>query len=265
MSGVYDGDPEKDASDRELQEAAPRSPVVRGLRTELSVRLPRNAWVVGPETAVEIQGTLLVNKNADEPFVLGGSAQTVRGHVTYRGRKFDLERGRITFSGAERNRPILDVVARHEVSDYTITLHVEGDSRRPQLTFSSFPELPEEDILSLLAFGKTIDRLSGSEKTALSSQGAAIAGNIISGILEKRLGDTFGLDTLEVEVGDELGTGKCQGGPVRYAGPLSFVRAPAGRKERQHGRGRIQPGTPRQAQGRQRRQGAELSGYTVAH
>ena len=212
VSGVYNGDPEKDASNGELEEAEPRSPLVRGLRTELSVRLPRNAWVVGPETAVEIQGTLLVNKSADEPFVLGGSAQTVRGHVTYRGRKFNLERGRITFSGAEENKPILDVVARHEVSDYTITLHVTGDSRRPQLTFSSFPELPEEDILSLIAFGKTIDRLSGSEKTALSSQGAAIAGNIISGILEKRLGDTFGLDTLEVEVGDELGTGSVRGG-----------------------------------------------------
>ena len=174
--------------------------------------LPRNAWVVGPETAVEIQGTLLVNKSADEPFILGGSAQTVRGHVTYRGRKFDLDRGRITFSGADENRPILDVLARHEVSDYTITLHVEGDSRRPDLTFSSSPELPEEDILSLIAFGKTIDRLSGSERTALSSQGAAIAGNIISGILEKQLGDALGLDTLEVEVGDELGTGSVRGG-----------------------------------------------------
>ena len=77
---------------------------------------------------------------------------------------------------------------------------------------SSTPDLPEEDILSLLAFGKTIDRLSGSEKTALSSQGAAIAGNIISGILEKRVGNTLGLDTLEVEVGDELGTGSVRGG-----------------------------------------------------
>ena len=212
VSGVYNGDPERDVTNGAVQEVKPDSPIVRGLQTKLSVRMPRNAWVVGPETAVEIQGTLLVNKNANEPFVLGGSAQTVRGHVTYRGRKFDLERGRITFSGAEENKPILDVVARHEVSDYTITLHVEGDSRRPQLTFSSFPELPEEDILSLLAFGKTIDRLSGSEKTALSSQGAAIAGNIISGILQKRLGDTFGLDTLEVEVGDELGTGSVRGG-----------------------------------------------------
>ena len=212
VSGVYGGDPEEESGVSELHEAESESPVVRGLTTELTVTLPRNAWVVGPETAVEIQGTLLVNKSSDEPFVIGGSAQAVRGYVSYRGRKFDLERGRVTFSGSEKNRPVLDVVARHEVSDYVITLHVEGDSKRPELTFSSTPELPEEDILSLLAFGKTIDRLSGSERTALSSQGAAIAGNIISGILEKRLGDTLGLDTLEVEVGDELGTGSVRGG-----------------------------------------------------
>ena len=148
VSAVYGGDPEGDAIAAELKEEGRDSRVLRGLRTQLSVKLPRNAWVVGPETAVEVQGTLLVNKNANERFVLGGSAQTVRGHVTYRGRKFDLERGRITFSGADGNKPVLDVVARARGSDYAITLHVEGDSSRPRLTFSSSPELPEEDILS---------------------------------------------------------------------------------------------------------------------
>jgi len=210
VSGVYGGDSEEEAGAKE--EAEPQSPVMRMLQTELRLRLPRNVWVVGPETAVEVQGSLLVDKNFNEPFVIGGSAQAVRGFVTYKGRKFEIERGRITFTGADRINPILDVVGRHEVSDYAITLHVEGESRRPRLTFSSTPDLPDEDILSLLAFGKTIDRLSGSEQTALSAQGAAIAGNILSGILEKRVGNTLGLDTLEVDVGDELGTGSVRGG-----------------------------------------------------
>ena len=210
VSGVYGGDPEEEAGAKE--EAEPESPVMRMLQTELRLRLPRNVWVVGPETAVEVQGSLLVDKNFNKPFVIGGSAQAVRGFVTYRGRKFEIERGRITFTGADKINPILDVVGRHDVSDYAITLHVEGESRRPRLTFSSTPDLPDEDILSLLAFGKTIDRLSGSEQSALSAQGAAIAGNILSGILEKRVGNTLGLDTLEVDVGDELGTGSVRGG-----------------------------------------------------
>ena len=212
VSGVYGGDPEEEADAGEVEEAEPESSALRVLQTELRVRLPRNVWLVGPETAVEIQGSLLVDKKVNEPFVIGGSAQAVRGFVTYKGRKFEIERGRITFTGADGINPLLDVVGRHDVSDYAITLHVEGDSRRPQLTFSSTPDLPEEDILSLLAFGKTIDRLSGSEQTALSAQGAAIAGNILSGILEKRVGNTLGLDTLEVDVGDELGTGSVRGG-----------------------------------------------------
>ena len=210
VSGVYGGDPEEEAAAKE--EAERESPVMRMLQTELRLRLPRNVWVVGPETAVEVQGSLLVDKNFNEPFVIGGSAQAVRGFVTYKGRKFEIERGRITFTGADKINPIFDVVGRHDVSDYAITLHVEGESRHPRLTFSSTPDLPDEDILSLLAFGKTIDRLSGSEQTALSAQGAAIAGNILSGILEKRVGNTLGLDTLEVDVGDELGTGSVRGG-----------------------------------------------------
>lgn len=210
VSGVYGGAPEEEVGAKE--EAEPESPVMRMLQTELRLRLPRNVWVVGPETAVEVQGSLLVDKNFNEPFVIGGNAQAIRGFVTYKGRKFEIERGRIAFTGADKINPILDVVGRHDVSDYAITLHVEGESRSPRLTFSSTPDLPEEDILSLLAFGKTIDRLSGSEQTALSAQGAAIAGNILSGILEKRVGNTLGLDTLEVDVGDELGTGSVRGG-----------------------------------------------------
>ena len=221
VPGVYGGDPEGETDAAKADKAAPESSITRNLQTELSVRMPKNVWLVGPETALELRGSFLVAKNFDEPFVIGGSAETVRGFVGFMGKKFDLERGKMTFTGANKLNPFLDVVARHEVSGYSIALHVEGESKRPQFNFSSTPDLAEEDILSLLVFGKTRDRLTGSEKTALSSHAAEVAGNVISKFLEKRVGSTLGLDTLEVDVEDEFGSGSVRGG--RYVTQDLFI------------------------------------------
>ncbi len=221
VPSVYGGHPEGETDAAQADKAAPESSITRNLQTELSVRMPKNVWLVGPETALELRGSFLVAKNFDEPFVIGGSAETVRGFVGFRGKKFDLERGKMTFTGANELNPFLDVVARHEVSGYSIALHVEGESKRPQFNFSSTPDLAEEDILSLLVFGRTRDRLTGSEKTALSSHAAEVAGNVISGFLEKRVGSTLGLDTLEVDVEDEFGSGSVRGG--RYVTQDLFI------------------------------------------
>ena len=194
---------------------------MRILQTELAVKSSGNVWVVGPETALEIQGSLLVDKNFNESFVIGGDAETVRGFVGFMGKKFDLERGKVTFTGSSGINPFLDVTARHQVSDYTVALHVEGASKRPQFSFSSTPELPEEDIVSLLVFGKTLDRLSGSEHTAFSGHAAKLAGDFISGLLKKEVVRTFGLDTFEVEVGDEFESGSMRGG--RYVTQDLFI------------------------------------------
>lgn len=219
--GVYGGGPEGESDAGQADEAAPESPITRNLQTELSVRMPKNVWLVGPETALELRGSFLVAKKFDEPFVIGGSAEAVRGFVGFMGKKFDLERGKMTLTGASEFNPFLDVVARHDVSGYSVALHVEGEAKRPNFNFSSTPDLAEEDILSLLVFGKTRDRLSGSEKSALSSHAAEVAGNVISTFLEKRLGNTLGLDTLEVDVEDEFGSGSVRGG--RYVTQDLFI------------------------------------------
>ena len=221
VPGVYGGGPEGETDFAQADKAAPESSITRNLQTELSVRMPQNVWLVGPETALELRGSFLVAKNLDEPFVIGGSAETVRGFVGFLGKKFDLERGKMTFTGANELNPFLDVVARHEVSGYSLALHIEGESKRPQFNFSSTPDLAEEDILSLLVFGKTRDRLTGSEKTVLSSHAAEVAGNVISKFLERRVGSTLGLDTLEIDVEDEFGSGSVRGG--RYVTQDLFI------------------------------------------
>lgn len=178
------------------------------LQAEVMVDVPKNIWVQGSGTAVELQGKLLVHKPLQKGFIVGGDIDTVRGFVSFFGKKFDLQRGKVTFTGTETLDPFLDITATHKVSDYLVTIQVEGKSSQPQLMLSSTPELTEQDILAVLAFGKTTDRLTNSEQTSLSSRAEKVAGDVAAGLLEQSIGQALGFDSIEIDTGEEAGAGR---------------------------------------------------------
>jgi translocation and assembly module TamB len=175
------------------------------LRADVKIELPRNVWVQAPGTAVEMSGAIRVTKEREQPFILSGLIETVRGFASFYGKQFVIQQGQITFTGSPDINPVLNVTVTQQVTDYVVTVHVEGRARQPQIQFSSTPELPQADILSLLILGKTTDKLTSSESNALSSQAQQLVGNVIAGKLEQTLGKALGLDTIAITAGDRLG------------------------------------------------------------
>ena len=148
-----------------------------------------------------------VTKDLRAPFILSGSIETVRGYASYYGKRFTVESGRVTFTGTPELNPMLDVTVIQKVSDYLVSIHVTGRAQQPTIAFSSTPELPQTDILSLLVLGKTTDRLTKSEHNSLGDAAQQLAGSVIAGELEKTLGKALGLDTIEINSGEHGGTG----------------------------------------------------------
>ena len=213
VAGVYGPGP------KALNTAQGPSAVSRGvddplpfLQADLRLDIPRNVWVQGPSTAVELSGTMRVTKAFRAPFILSGSIETVRGYAGYYGKKFIVESGRVTFTGTPEINPMLDVTVTKKVSDYLVAIHVEGRAQQPALNFSSTPELPQADIISLLVLGKTTERLTKSERNSLGGGAGQLAGNIIGGQLERTLGKSLGLDTIEIDSGENLGSGTVKAG-----------------------------------------------------
>ena len=155
------------------------------VRADIQIDIPRNVWLQGPSTAIELSGNMRVTKDLHAPFILSGSIETVRGHVSYYGRRFTVESGRVTFTGTPELNPMLDVTVTQTVSDYLVSIHVTGRAQQPTIAFSSTPELPQTDILSLLVLGKTTDRLTNSERNSLGDAAQQLAGGVIAGELEK--------------------------------------------------------------------------------
>jgi autotransporter translocation and assembly factor TamB len=182
------------------------------LRADLQVDMPQNVWLQGPGTAIELRGTLRTTKDYNAPFIVSGTIETVRGFVSYYGKKFVLEKGQVTFTGSPELNPLLDVTATKKVSDYAVAINVTERAEKPKITLSSTPELPQADILSLIVIGKTTDRLTSSERTSLSSHAQQIAGDVLASQLEKILGPSLGLDTIEITTGDQGGAGSVRVG-----------------------------------------------------
>ena len=183
------------------------------LQADVTIEMPRNIWVQAQGTAIELSGDLHVTKDLQRPLIIAGDIQTVRGFASYLGKKFTVEEGRITFTGTEEINPVLDITATHQVSGYTVTIHVQGTPKQPEIGLSSAPEnLEQADIISLLVFGRTTDRLSGSEQGSLGQKAQNAAVGAVAGQAAAVVGQEIGLDTVEVEVGDDPSETRVGGG-----------------------------------------------------
>ena len=123
---------------------------------------------------------LKVRGTADRPAILG-RVEVLEGDVTFNGTKYNLERGDVTFANPARTQPIIDLQATTRVRDYDITVQFRGDASVPnglKVTWQSEPQLPEADVIALLALGRTQE-----ESAAVNSAGSFGFGGEASNLL----------------------------------------------------------------------------------
>ncbi len=107
---------------------------------------------------------------------MGGEARVVRGYYSFAGTRFELTRGRIDFNENEPIDPRLDIVAETDRTGLSVEVAVQGNALTPEITFSSTPALPEEEILSRLLFGGSITELSATDALQLGTALASLRG-----------------------------------------------------------------------------------------
>jgi translocation and assembly module TamB len=160
----------------------------------------RNAWLKRSDAEIELGGWMTVWKKPAEALRIAGEIDARRGWYTFRGKRFTLAEGRVTFTGHDLD-PLLDLTAAYRTRAYEVFVVVGGRLSKPTLRLESDPPLAESDVLSVLLFGKTAAELSGGETTALEEQTVAIASSYAAQGLSQSVASTLGLDTLEFDAG----------------------------------------------------------------
>ncbi|BEV01672.1 translocation/assembly module TamB domain-containing protein [Novosphingobium olei] len=155
------------------------------------------------------------------PSILG-TAEVVRGGYEFAGKRFELTRGRIRFTGETPIDPQLDIVAEGDANDISAKISIGGTAQKPIIAFTSTPSLPEEELLSRLLFGSSITQISAPEAVQLASALASLRGG---GGLDpiNKLRSAIGLDRLRI-VGADAATGRGTSIAVgKYLGRRFFV------------------------------------------
>lgn len=143
---------------------------------------------------------IILRGTTDDPRI-GGRAQVVRGSYSFAGTRFTLTRGRISFDESVPIDPRLDIAATTATTNLAVTVTVTGNAQSPEISFTSSPPLPEEEILSRLLFGGSITSLSATDALQL---GAAVASLRGGGGMDpiNRLRSAIGLDRLRLVAAD---------------------------------------------------------------
>jgi translocation and assembly module TamB len=159
-------------------------------------------YVSGMGLESEWGANLRVTGTSDAPLI-AGEMELVRGTLGFAGRSFELESGRISFNGGPASNPSIRVVAASEVDGTTVRVNVRGTGQNPDITFSSTPALPQDEIMARILFGNSIGELSAIQAVQLAGslnnlRGGAGGLNPL-GVLQS----ATGLDRLRILGADE--------------------------------------------------------------
>lgn len=142
-------------------------------RLDLDVNAPERLTVTGLGINSEWSADLEIAGTVTEPRITG-RAELIRGTYDFAGRRFDLERGLIRFQGESPVNPVLDITAEGGVQGLNAVIRVTGRGQRPEISFSSTPALPQDELLSRLLFGTSITNLSAPEALQLAAAVASL-------------------------------------------------------------------------------------------
>ena len=149
---------------------------------------------------------LRVRGTAERPAILG-RMEVLEGEVTFNGTKYKLERGDVTFANPAKTQPIIDLQATTRVRDYDITVQFRGDASVPnglKVTWQSEPQLPEADVIALLAMGRTQEESAAAASTGSSFGFGGEASNLLinqalNSTVNSRLQRLFGASRVKID------------------------------------------------------------------
>lgn len=174
---------------------------------DITLSAPRQIFVRGRGLDAELGGALRLG-GTTAAVIPAGQFDLIRGRLDILGKRFTLTEGLVQLQGALI--PYISFAAVTQQDDVTTRVAIEGAATEPTISFTSSPELPEEEVLARLLFGRGLNKLSAFQAAQMASAVATLAGKGGEGLVG-RLRSSFGLDDFDLTTDDE-GTASLRAG-----------------------------------------------------
>lgn len=176
----------------------------------LHVNVEKQAFIRGRGLEAELAGSIALLGPIDA-VEYKGEFKTVRGQFTVMGRRFVLEKGEVGFSN---NALALYVLGVHEEPGLKVKAELRGVNGKFNLSMTSEPSLPEDELLAKLIFGRSVEDMTAIQAVQLAQAVKTLQGGGGFDPIEKARDvlnvDTIKVNTEETEEGQavSLGAGK---------------------------------------------------------
>jgi len=183
------------------QQAARRQGRPFSADLDLVITAQNRIFVRGRGINAELGGDLRLQGTSRDPVAIG-AFELRRGRLDLIGRRIDLVRGRLDFTGDLT--PSLDLLAETQAGEVTARIGVTGPASQPEFAFSSSPDLPQDEVLSRVLFQRPSGALSAGQALQLAQTVAQLSGGTGSDAFES-LRRSLGVDSLDITVGSSGG------------------------------------------------------------
>jgi translocation and assembly module TamB len=162
--------------------ALPVQPLERGSSGEkvtpmtVSVDLGK-ALSVRRGDLVDVQLTGRLEARIAEETQVVGRVQVAGGTLDVSGKRFEIERGTVSFTGGDPANPTVTALARWDSpAGYSVYAEYAGTAENGHLTLRSEPPLSEDQVITLLMFGTPDGSFAGDSSASASDTAAGAVG-----------------------------------------------------------------------------------------
>ncbi len=174
---------------------------------DVTISAPNRIFVRGRGLDSEFGGTLRI-LGTTANVVPQGAFNLIRGRLDILGQRLALEEATASIQGSFI--PVLRIRATTDADDVSIAVIVAGRADNPEITFTSDPDLPQEEVLARLLFGRGLENLSPIQAGRLALAVRTLAGQGGEGIISN-VRNSAGLADFDV-TSDENGNAAVRAG-----------------------------------------------------
>ena len=184
---------------RKLDLTEERDGFLERLRFNVNVNTATPILVDNNLARAEARARLRVVGTPYEPGLTGQMTLLQGGEVRLNERRYEVERGVITFVDERRIFPSFDLLLNTTAGNYDINIAVTGTPGDTETTLTSEPALPEPDIMAMLVTGRTLDAMRGEEFEVAQEQALSYLAGRVGNTLGRGLQEATGLSEVRIE------------------------------------------------------------------
>jgi outer membrane protein assembly complex protein YaeT len=184
---------------RKLDLTEERNPILERVRFNVAVNTATPILVDNNLARAEIDSNLTVVGTPYETGLLGELTLLEGSEIRLNERRYETERGVLTFADERRIFPSFDLLLNTTAGTYDITIAVTGTPGDTETTLTSDPTLPEPDIMAMLVTGRTLDDMRGEEYEVARAQVLSYLAGRVGSSLGRGLQQATGLSEVRIE------------------------------------------------------------------